>query len=52
MQCRDEYGTGGPRRRLPARTFENFRNNKQIVSPSLQQATVACSTAPWLTEKW
>ena len=26
----------GPGRHLPARTFENFCNNKQIVSPSLQ----------------
>ena len=26
----------GPGRRLPTRTYENFRNNKQIISPSLQ----------------
>jgi len=26
----------GPDRRLAARTLENFRNNKQIVWPSLQ----------------
>jgi len=34
----------GPGRRLVARTFQNFRKNKQRVWPSLQ-LTVVCSTS-------
>jgi len=57
LHSRDEHGPGGPpgpvRRgprarpglRLAARTFENFRYNKQIVWPSLQLAVVCTAEA-------